>query len=822
MTDFSSPLQESLLALPSCPGVYEMKTKGIDGEKGETLYVGKAKNLKSRVKSYFLPSSKHSIRIQKLIEKIHHIEWTETGSEIEALILENNLIKEKYPKFNILLRDDKTYAYIKITNEDFPRILLVRKVVKDGAKYFGPKTSTKSVRNTIDVLQDILQFRSTPIEIFEKINEAGEKYREIKSGNQKYPCLNYHLKKCEAPCLGNISKETYNEKVKNALSFLRGNTKHICETVQNKMMEYAKNGKFELAAKQRDILISIEKISEKQIISTPNEFSADIIGSFSHWGHMFFHVFSLREGKIINSETFPIHIKNESTLDPLPFLAQQEALHSFLKSHISRVSDIPKTIIIDSDYIDETEKEIWEDFFTHQWEQKTEISLPQKGKRKEILLLAHQNAESYAKRHAMSFLKNNDDNDEILENLQKKLQMKRLPKRIECYDISHFSGIKTVASMVVFIDGNAKNSDYRSFNIKTVKEGDIDDFKSLAEALSRRLSRLPEKYPKNWSIEKIKRKKDFDSIVPSFQNLLKCNGKYLESHPIYSKRDKTKQTSFYSLFSTKNKEIINKKTGEISQKNIKYISDTIICFFSQITIKDPLEMTIGEIYLFDNNEEITIEEMQSWRFLLENIFIKGRCKKYKVYTENKKIKEFLEHLGFQKNINHCQELPNRYPTKSNYEKLWTEKIKDSFASIPDLLVIDGGKGQLSATWNILKKSVYKNEIAICSLAKREEEVFSIDRNGEMYKTSIEKKSAEGMILQRIRDEAHRFAITKNRTGREKIAQKSILDGIKGIGGKTKKNLKQKFGGVSGIRKASDEELLKVVNKKILKRLRDVI
>jgi len=205
---FSELISENLLNLPENSGVYEMRN-----EDDETLYVGKAKNLKSRVKSYFLASTQHSARIQKLIEKVHHIEWTETSSEVEALLLETNLIKQKNPRFNILMRDDKNFCYIKVSlQEDFPRITLVRRVLKDGAKYFGPKTSSSSVRKTIDLLQDIFHFRSTPLEITQLSEISGNPEKKAivevsKSGNQKIPCLNYHLGKCDAPCIGKISKQ---------------------------------------------------------------------------------------------------------------------------------------------------------------------------------------------------------------------------------------------------------------------------------------------------------------------------------------------------------------------------------------------------------------------------------------------------------------------------------------------------------------------------------------------------------------------------------------------------------------------------------------
>ncbi len=794
-------ISEILEKLPKCSGVYEMRD-----ENNEILYIGKAKNLSSRVRSYFRESANHSIRIQKLVEKIKNIEWTTTRNEAEALILEDNLIKKKRPRFNILLRDDKTYSYIKITNEDFPRIILVRKVLKDGAKYFGPKTSGSAVRKIIDMLNDVFLFKTSTIGITED-STTGEIL--LDNGNQKIPCLNYHLKKCHAPCIGKISKADYAEIIKKAVSFLRGETKEITAFLTEKMMNYAQNSKFTLAAKTRDIIKSIENISEKQIISAPNELSADIIGLFTNYGHVFFHVFSARNGKIINSETFPVMIKNESSLSPVSFSVQQEALNAFLASHASRVSDFPKTIILDKKFIDEDEKIVWEKYFTEELQVlnggSVEISLPEKARRKELLDLAHQNAEDYAKRHAMSFIKKDENYEDTLETLQKKLHMNSFPKRMECYDISHYSGEKTVASMVVFENGKEKKSDYRSFNIKSIDtETGIDDFKSLAEALYRRLSRLPEKFPENWSTEKLKRKQDIQDMQE-----IPCLGGVAKVHITKNTIKKLSTADIYGLFN--------------SQKPKKIYSN--ILALVEINSMKHARINLSETYIVKNMSAVSIGDLQIYqkqmrKFLLD-IFVKTKCDVYKIFNYAKKTQEYLEHLGFEEKTTEEGEL---YMLKTGKLSM---SLSDSFLKIPDLIIIDGGKGQLSSTWNILKNTEYADKIQICSLAKREEEVFAIRYNpetkmGEMYKTEIQKNSNEGHMLQRIRNEAHRFAITKNRAGREKIIQKSVLDEIQGIGGKTKKILKQKFGGIVGIREATDGELLEIVSAKVLKRIRESV
>lgn len=763
-------VEESLKNLPSTSGVYEMKT-----ENNSSLYIGKAKNLKNRVKSYFQESAKHSPRIKKLIEKVKYIEWTETRTESEALLLENNLIKDKKPKFNILLRDDKTYGFIKITNEDFPRVIKVRKVLKDGAKYFGPKTSTTEINKTIELLQNIFLFRKSDLDIKEIEGKA-----IVSSSNKKYPCLYYHLKKCDAPCIGKISKKDYALKIEKVLLFLRGHTKEIENSLHEEMMQEAKNSNFEKAAKIRDYLKVIKHISEKQIISAPDDLSADVIGIYTNYGHVFFHLFSIREGKVINSETIPMSIYGEDIMQGVSFSSQKEALQSFLSSYKTKISTAPKNIIIDEKFFNEDEANLWQDFLENELNKTIKINIPQKGKKKELVLLANQNAESYAKRHSVSFLKKEDDSEEVLETLKNQLKMKDIPKRMECYDISHFSGEKTVSSMVVFENGKPKNSDYRSFIIKSLQNKEIDDFKSLAETLFRRLNKLPTKYPENWKVEKLKRIKDWRDI-----KVEKSNQNY------FSNINKSKTSYIYGFFITEN---TGKKVNKIFQKD-----------YFILTTKD---IHLNKLTLHLNNENA---EKREYTFLLKEILEKESFVICEVFTNNKFIIEYIESIGFIK-----------YETKWIRESKSKNSKKDSFLSIPNLIVIDGGKGQLSSTYSILKNSEYAKDITLCSIAKREEEIFSVNENGEIYKTEIQKDSKEGYLLQNIRDEAHRFAIDKNRKGREVSSQKSILDDIYGLGAKGKKLLKTNFGSIEKIRNATDEELLKYINLKTLKNLREVL
>ncbi|MEI7510716.1 MAG: excinuclease ABC subunit UvrC [Candidatus Peregrinibacteria bacterium] len=797
-----SPLiTDKLLSLPVSPGVYEMRN-----EDDQTLYVGKAKNLKNRVKSYFLPSAKHSPRIQKLIEKATDLFWTETSSEIEALVLESNLIKEKNPKFNILLRDDKNFVYIKVTvNEDFPRIFTTRRIVKDGAKYFGPKTSSSSVHQTIDLLQDILKFRSTPLEITE--NTPGSV--TVKSaGNLKYPCLNYHLKKCDAPCIGNMTKADYRKKIDEALRFLKGDYHDILKYLQERMQKLAKEGKFEIAAKVRDQYFSVQKISETQLASAPDELSADIIGMTELFGRAFFHVFSVRDGKMVNSETFSVDLKEGISSDGNHEQDGSEALKAFLRDHPGRVDDAPKVIVVDSQYFLEEEKDLWEEYFRISFGKSVEITLPRQGKRKKLLELAQQNAVAFAKRNSASFLKRDEDSDEVLKILQEKLGLEKIPKRMECYDISHFSGTETGASMVVFENGEPKPADYRHFSIKTLARGDIDDFASLQEVLTRRLARLPKKFPEDWKWKKLTTKKDFAGFMSESTVWARLIAP-LQSRISFSpdgKLEKQKMVQFWVVETVNEVETVHAP----SLQNAMAIEDdnetARVLWWSGRDAKScvsPENACEGAI------NPAPPEQNDLDRFALTSFLSGLRGKKTAeiiLSPEDDRI-ALLEEYGFET----CRNALQCVSTKS-----LSKNKKESFQQIPDLIVIDGGKGQLSSVVEILEKTEYAS-IPLCSLAKREEEVFVPHKKDPI---AILKDSPEGYLLQRLRDEAHRFAITKNRTDREKSAQKSVLDTIPGIGGKTKKLLKEKFGSIAKIKNASDTELLEIVSGKVLKNLRE--
>ncbi len=742
-------IQKALINLPHLPGVYEMLN-----EDGETLYAGKAKNLKKRVQTYFRPSAHLGPRLKKMREKTKDITWTEVSSEGEALILESNIIKEKRPKFNILLRDDKNFAYFCITlAEDFPRILFTRRIVKDGSLYFGPKTSAASVRKTIDLLRDIFLFRSTHLEITE-IKPGKVEVRN--PGNIKYPCLNFHIGKCAAPCIGNISKIEYRERIDKAIRFLRGHVQETLKELEENMKSAAEKKQFEKAARIRDLYTAVQSISQRQIVSAPDELSADVLGGIQKFGRSFFHLFQIRDGKVISSETFSL--PNSSDEDAT------EGLCAFLREHADRSADTPKNIVVSEKVFPSAERNVWEEFFTSKWNQNVKISLPQKGKRKKLLDLAEQNAMSYAMRNAASFIKHEEDIEKTLDTLQKKLGMKQFPKRIECYDISHLGGTETVGSMVVFQDGEAKNSEYRRFKLRSVEQGEIDDYKSMEEVLFRRLSHFPEELPEEYKIQKLRSKKDQEMVRVILKKQKQKTGKKIHIDEF--------------LILKKEKEIAgvlqSQKEKKKDTEEIKFVwaEKGLACFL----LKKFIETSESKKLFLDKNLSLRIPM------------------------------EKLEQFGFADEAG-----------KLVYKNIGKKKkAKDSLEKKPDLIVIDGGKGQLSSAYKILKKFPEVRRVALCSLAKKNEEVYVPGRSKPI---AITKSSSEGKLLQRIRDEAHRFAVTYHKSLHQKSQQKSVLDDIAGVGPKTKKKLLNTFGSVHGIREASDKDLLRVVSHKILTILR---
>ena len=450
-------IQEELKKLPTSPGVYLMHD-----EKDEIIYVGKAISLKNRVRQYFQTSRKRTAKIEQMVSRVKRFEYIITDSEVEALILECNLIKEHRPKYNTMLMDDKAYPFIRITvNEDFPRIMLARSMKKDSSKYFGPYPSATAVKDTIDLLAKIYKIRTCNRKL-------------PKDMGQGRPCLNYQIGKCDAPCMGYISKEDYGKKVKETIGFLNGNYKGVLDILTEKMEKAAELMEYEDAAKYRDLINSVKSVSIKQKITSDEYMDRDIIAYAMEGNDAVVQVFFVRNGKVLGREHFHIELAPHDT--------GMEVLENFIKQYYANSPYIPKELLIQEDIAD---REVIEKWLSIKRGQKVVIKHPVKGKKEQMVELAARNATIVLRQ----------DKDKIKSEERKTKGAVReidellgLPytKRMEAYDISDISGYDTVASMVVYEDGSPRRNDYRKFKIKTVIGA--NDYASMKEVLTRRFT----------------------------------------------------------------------------------------------------------------------------------------------------------------------------------------------------------------------------------------------------------------------------------------------------------------------------------------------
>ena len=453
MFDFEYHLKN----LPDKPGVYLMKNS-----LGEVIYVGKAKILKNRVKSYFQNSKNHSEKVRVMVKNISEFEYIVTDSEMEALILECNLIKKYSPKYNILLKDDKFYPFIKITiKDDYPRVFVTRNFAKDGSKYFGPYTNGAAVYETINLIYKIFPLRTCKL----AIRENGEKVR---------PCLNYHIKKCFGPCGGHITKEEYGKMISDIIDFLSGKETYVTKMLKDEMERAAEELEFEKAAALRDKILSIEAIVEKQKIFKTMEGDEDFINIEQDEKDSCIQVFFSRDGKIIGRE----HFIFENTANE----GIGEIIEEFIATFYGGTAKVPKTIFVP----EINELELMEEYLTIKRGSKVWIKVPQKGQKKDMLEMVKNNAQITLEKFKDKYLKDKELNRVSLLELQELLSLDEWPSRIEAYDISNIQGVDSVGTMIVFEEGRAKNSDYRRFKIKTVKGA--NDYDSMREILTRRFN----------------------------------------------------------------------------------------------------------------------------------------------------------------------------------------------------------------------------------------------------------------------------------------------------------------------------------------------
>lgn len=455
-------IREELKKLPAKPGVYIMHDS-----RDEIIYVGKAVSLKNRVRQYFQSSRNKGMKIEQMVTHIARFEYIVTDSELEALVLECNLIKEHRPKYNTMLKDDKGYPFIKVTlDEEFPRVLFARQMRKDKAKYYGPYTSTKAVKDAIELIRKLYKIRSCSRKLPRDIGK-------------ERPCLYYHIHQCDAPCQGYISKEDYGKQIDEAVRFLNGKYKDTVTRLEEKMQQASEELRFEDAMEYRDLIQSIQRIGERQKITSHDAQDKDVIAMDMDREDAVVQVFFMRQGKLIGRDHFYVKVAGEDS--------SSQVLTSFVKQFYSGTPFIPRELMLQEE-IEDTE--ILEDWLSSKRGQKVYIKVPKKGSKEKLVELAHQNAAMVLSQDKERIKREEGRTIGAVKEVEQWLGLQGV-QRIEAYDISNISGFESVGSMVVYEKGKPKRSDYRKFKIKWVQGP--NDYASMDEVLTRRFTHESEK-----------------------------------------------------------------------------------------------------------------------------------------------------------------------------------------------------------------------------------------------------------------------------------------------------------------------------------------
>jgi len=789
-------LRRRVNKLPAGPGVY----RWLDAS-GRVLYVGKAKNLRNRMQHYVQAAKKYSAWIEIMVRQIHDFDITVTNTELEALLLETNLIKELRPKYNVMMKDDKNYVYLRISVGDtFPRVDIVRRMEDDqpslklrpagGALYFGPKTSAEQVRETLAFLRTLFPFRTCKMGIelassFKLQASSGKSVIPLavlcRDRDRPTPCIDHHIKQCLAPCIGTVTPEQYRlQAIDGVVAFFQGKHQEAERILTERMQEAAKAKKFERAAKLRDQLEKLKKTQEKQLISDTSHANTDTIGASLLSGHAYIVLLRERDGKLIGEENFPLQGTAESLAD---------VLGQFLPQYYSALSDLPDTIVVGECPADREAIETWLQSLRGR---RVHLVIPERGKKSKLLLLAEKNADWKARQTEAKWEAETRKTEEALKELQALLKLPVPPRRIEGYDISHLGGTHTVGSMVVFHNGKPKREYYRAFNVRTV-EGKVDDYRALAEMLRRRFKYLAD---------------DLDASKKRWQ----------KQGIMFGKARKAEQAVIET----------------VSQAHPNDIGSDAINYRHYRVARHGKEI-VGFCRLFQYPGNVlalrSLWIKKEWRreklgHALIRMLLKRLTKgKLYVHISKEALLEYYMELSFQ---------PVRTPPPVLQKKLddWgkahphvsagmilvyivsQQKPDASFSETPDLLLIDGGKGQLSAAERVLAE--FNLAIPVAGLAKREEEIFV---PGNPDPLLVAQDSSARFLLQRVRDEAHRFANSK-REGRQKASTfRSQLDEIPGIGDATKEALLKRFGTADAVFAAADKELGQILTKSQVDELR---
>jgi len=736
--DHLALLRKRIAKAPTDPGVY----RWLD-EDGDVLYVGKAKNLRNRLKSYVEKTMAKTMGPWKiaLMERARDFSCTITNTELEALILETNLIKENKPKYNVLMKDDKNYVYVRVAiQESFPSVEIVRRMTDDGARHFGPYTSALSVRETLAMLRKIFPYRTCKMDIAVSGQRSAVSTRSpspesripilVTHRDRPTPCLDHHIHQCSAPCIGTVTPEEYRaQSIDGVINFLKGDYRAVHELLATRMKELATAKKFEQAAKFRDVLTRMQAMQEKQLVSDTSGEDADIIGIAAGRGRTQAILLAERDGKVIAEKDFPLLGAAESVSD---------ALAHFLTQYYSQTTDIPPVIAIGEEL---PEHALLEEWLTKVRGAAVELRFAQRGKKSHLLSLAERNALEKMRAQETKWEVQAKNTEQALRELKDLLALDHPPKRIEGYDISHLGGLETVGSMAVAKDGKSASDLYRSFTIRTMKEGEIDDYRALKEVLGRRLRHLADSVREE---EKIWNEKG-----------------------IIVRRGKMSDQKALEKFLTPHVDEVD--TSDVNPKEFVVVERKKKIVGSGRIRKIEKALELGTVFV---DERLRGKHLGQCiiRHLLKGV------KTGKVYLETKaELEDYYTAIGFRTVRTAPSPILEKAKRAQKFFKnvevicmMWEaskNKTDPSLSARPDLLVIDGGKGQLSAALEVLKDA--KLAIPAISLAKREEEVFV---PGSTEPVIFPKDSQAKFLLMRLRDEAHRFA---NRH-REKRTRKRMI------------------------------------------------
>jgi excinuclease ABC subunit C len=609
-----SAVLRQVRALPEKPGVYIMRD-----ERGDVVYIGKARRLRDRVRSYFGSSRGLEPKVLALAQTVRTIEHLVTNTEAEALHLEATLVKRHQPIYNVRLKDDKHYPYLKVDVQNpWPRVTITRRVEDDGARYFGPYASAGSVRRTLDVVKKLFPWRSCTKEI---------------TGTDPRPCLDYYIKRCIAPCTAFCTPEEYREVIDQTILFLEGRSNEVKQHLRTEMERASDTLEFERAARLRDQLQAVERVTERQQMATTSHLDADVFALARQDDEACVQAFFVRGTVVADTDFF--------MLDGTKDASDREILGAFVAQFYESATYVPRTVLLSAEPDD---RESLEAMLRERRGTVVEVAVPERGEKRGLVATAEENARESLRMHHVRWVADRDKTEAALSLLQEELDLPHRPERIECYDISTIQGTSTVASMVVFQHGQPANSEYRRFRIKTV-EGQ-DDFASMREVLTRRFKKIAER---------------------------------------------------------RRAELAAQSAGETTE-------------------------------------------------------------------------------------------PTELPEPSPWD------------AVPDLVIIDGGKGQLGAALDVMR-DLGLRDVPVCGLAKQQEEIFVADVADSIM---LPRTSEALYLVQRIRDEAHRFAITYHRKVRGKTSTQSVLDSIPGIGPKRKRALMRKFGSVKNLREASVDDIASTV------------